>query len=131
VIGRRWDYLAWNDATTALFGDLCAVPKPSRNHVWMTFMDPARREMFVDGDRSHRRIVAKFRADSARHIGDPEFRALIEALRGSSPEFARAWRKHEVSRTAGGRRELDLTRSSGGCCSSTRRSASPTLPSSG
>ena len=44
VIGRRWDYLAWNDAATALFGDLGAVPKAARNHVWLHFMDarPAR-----------------------------------------------------------------------------------------
>jgi transcriptional regulator with XRE-family HTH domain len=106
VIGRRWDYLAWNDAATALFGDLGSVPKAARNHVWMQFMDAARREMFPDWERSARLVVAKFRADSARHIGDPQFDQLIATLKKSSPEFCRAWRKHEVARSGEGRKEI-------------------------
>jgi transcriptional regulator with XRE-family HTH domain len=106
VIGRRWDYLAYNSAACALFGDFDAVPKAARNHVWMHFMDPARREMFPDWERSSRLLVAKFRADSARHIGDPEFEALIATLRKSSPEFCKAWKKHEVARTGVGRRTV-------------------------
>jgi transcriptional regulator with XRE-family HTH domain len=106
IIGRRWDYLAWNDAAVALLGDLGAVPRAARNHAWLTFTDPARREMFTDWERSSRTLVAKFRADSARHLGDPEFESLIAALRRSSPEFARAWDRHEVSRSGEGRKDL-------------------------
>jgi transcriptional regulator with XRE-family HTH domain len=106
VLGRRWDYLAWNDATVALFGDLAAVPRNSRNHIWMHFMDPARRDMFPDWARSTRIMAAKVRADSARHIGDPEFEQLVSTLRKSSPEFCRAWKKHEVATTGSGRKEI-------------------------
>ena len=106
VIGRRWDYLAWNRAALALWGDFDAIPKPARNHVWVHFMDPARREMYPDWAHSTRLLVAKFRADSARHIGDPEFDTLISALRKSSPEFCKAWRKHEVAHAAVGRKTV-------------------------
>jgi transcriptional regulator with XRE-family HTH domain len=106
ILGRRWDYLAWNPATAALFGDLGAVPRPARNHVWLTFMDPARRQMFTDWERSHPLLVAKFRADSARHLGDPAFEEMIQALRRSSPEFAQAWKRHEVAEGSAGRKEL-------------------------
>jgi transcriptional regulator with XRE-family HTH domain len=106
VIGRRWDYLAWNAAAVALFGDFAAVPRSARNHLWMHFMDPARRELHPDWDRSARVMAAKFRADSARHIGDPSFEELIVTLRKSSPEFCTAWRKHEVIRTTEGRRVM-------------------------
>lgn len=106
VLGRRWDYLAWNRAATALFGDLDSTPRASRNHAWLTFMDPARREMFTDWDRSSRLLVAKFRADSARHLGDPGFEHLISALRRSSPEFRQAWKRHEVARSGEARKEL-------------------------
>jgi transcriptional regulator with XRE-family HTH domain len=106
ILGRRWDYLAWNEAGVALLGDLGAVPRAARNHAWLTFTDPARREMFTDWERSSRTLVAKFRADSARHLGDPAFESLIAALRGSSPEFARAWERHEVSRGGEGRKDL-------------------------
>jgi transcriptional regulator with XRE-family HTH domain len=106
IIGRRWDYLAWNDAAVALLGDLASVPRAARNHAWLTFTDPARREMFTDWERSSRLLVAKFRADSARHLGDPEFDALVAALRKSSPEFSRAWDRHEVSHSGEGRKDL-------------------------
>jgi transcriptional regulator with XRE-family HTH domain len=106
ILGRRWDYLAWNDAAEALLGDLGSIPRALRNHAWLTFTDPARREMFTDWERSARVLVGKFRADSARHIGDPEFESLIAALRRSSPEFARAWERHEVSQGGDGRKDL-------------------------
>jgi transcriptional regulator with XRE-family HTH domain len=106
VLGRRWDYLVWNDAATAVFGDLALIPRAARNHVWLTFMDPARREMYPDWERSSRLLVAKFRADSAHHLGDPGFEELIHALRQSSPEFCRAWQLHEVSRGSVGRKEV-------------------------
>jgi transcriptional regulator with XRE-family HTH domain len=107
IIGRRWDYLAWNEAACALLGDLGALPRSARNHVWQTFMDPSRRTLFTDWERTYPLLVAKFRADSAHHLGDPEFEELIAALRRSSPEFAAAWTRHEVARAGGGRKELN------------------------
>jgi len=106
VLGRRWDYLAYNRAACALFGDLDSIPPAIRNHVWLTFMDPTRREMFTDWERSARLCAAKLRADSARHLGDPSFDELVQALRKSSPEFCRAWKRHEVERATAGRKEL-------------------------
>ncbi len=107
VLGRRWDYLAWNRATCALLGDLASVPRAARNHVWLHFMDPSRREAFSDWERASRLLVAKVRADSAEHLGDPAFDQLIQALRKSSPEFCREWKRHEVSRAGVGRREIN------------------------
>jgi transcriptional regulator with XRE-family HTH domain len=106
VLGRRWDYLAYNRAACAVFGDFDSILRGARNHLWLTFMDPGRREMFGDGERGARLVVAKFRADSARHLGDPSFEELIQALRSSSPEFCKAWKRHEVSRSGEGRKEL-------------------------
>jgi hypothetical protein len=70
-------------------------------------MDPSRRTLFTDWERTYPLLVAKFRADSAHHLGDPEFEELIGALRRSSPEFAEAWTRHEVARAGGGRKELN------------------------
>ena len=106
ILGRRWDYLAWNGAACAVLGDFDSIPRPSRNHVWLHFMDPARRELFADWERSSRLLVAKFRADSARHLGDPAFEELIGALRQSSPEFCKEWKRYEVARTGEGRKQV-------------------------
>jgi transcriptional regulator with XRE-family HTH domain len=106
ILGRRWDYLAWNHAAVVLLGDLGRIPRGRRNHAWLTFTDPARREMFTDWKCSSRLLVAKLRADTARHIGDPEFESLIAALRSSSREFADAWERHEVSQSGPARKDL-------------------------
>jgi transcriptional regulator with XRE-family HTH domain len=106
VIGRRWDYLAWNRAACVVFGDYDKVPKAARNHLWLMFMDPARRVMHPDWEKGARMAVAKFRADSASHLGDPSFDELIQALRQSSQEFCKAWKRHEVARSGEGRKEL-------------------------
>ena len=106
ILGRRWDYLAWNRAASTVICDYDRIPRAMRNHVWLQFMDPARRERFPDWERSSRLLVAKFRADSARHIGDPAFEELISALRKSSPEFCKMWARHEVSGAGVGRKEV-------------------------
>ena len=106
ILGRRWDYLAWNRAASAVICDYDRIPRAMRNHVWLHFMDPSRRELFPDWERSSRLLVAKFRADSARHIGDPAFEQLITALRKSSPEFCKMWARHEVAGAGVGRKEV-------------------------
>ncbi|HXD64991.1 MAG TPA: helix-turn-helix transcriptional regulator [Solirubrobacteraceae bacterium] len=106
IIGRRWDYLAWNRAACMILGDLGAVPRPARNHLWMHFMDPARRELCPDWSQISRLMAAKFRADHARHIGDPSFDQLVATLRRSSPEFCELWGKHEVAQSGYGRKPL-------------------------
>jgi transcriptional regulator with XRE-family HTH domain len=106
VLGRRWDYLAWNAAACAVFGDLEQIPRGARNHVWQFFTSPARRELMTDWQRNSRLMVAKFRADSARNIGDPEFERLIAALHRVSPEFCKLWKRHEVARGGDARKVL-------------------------
>jgi len=106
LLGRRWDYLAWNRAATALFGDFGEIPRGARNHLWQMFMDPHRRTLLPDWPAHSRLVVAKFRADSARQLGDPAFDELIAALTQASPEFARAWKRHEVAQSVQGRKEL-------------------------
>src|SRR5207253_3160690 len=107
VLGRRWDFLAWNRAHTAVFGDPAELPEGRRNLIWAVFMDPARRKLHTDWARGSRNAVARFRADSARHVGDPDFEELIGALNEGSPEFRRAWERHEVARSGIGRKVLD------------------------
>jgi transcriptional regulator with XRE-family HTH domain len=106
LIGRRWDYLAWNRATAAVFGDFGQIPRAARNHLWQLFTDPGRRTLMPDWPAHSRLVVAKFRADSARHLGDPAFDELVAALQQVSPEFAKAWNRHEVAQASQGRKEL-------------------------
>jgi transcriptional regulator with XRE-family HTH domain len=107
LLGRRWDYVAWNRSFEVVFSWEPGAEPLSRNHVWLWFMDPSRRTL-CSGDwaTSARLLVAKFRADSAKNIGDPAFEELISALNSSSPEFRKLWKRHEVAGSGDGRKEL-------------------------
>jgi len=107
ILGRRWDYLAWNRAFAVVFGDPAAWPEGRRNAIWAIFNDPARRRLLrTDWEVGARTAVARFRADCARHVGDPDFEELIAAMHDSSAEFARWWKRHEVIRSGVGRKVL-------------------------
>jgi transcriptional regulator with XRE-family HTH domain len=106
VIGRRYDFLAWNRAYEVVFGDPTTLPDGRANFLWAIFVDPLRRELMPDWPQAQRRAAAKFRADAARHIGDPDFEELIEALNAASPEFRELWPRHEVATTGEGRKHL-------------------------
>jgi transcriptional regulator with XRE-family HTH domain len=106
IIGRRWDILARNRAFIAVFGDPPPLADGRRNLIWNLFMDPGMRRLISDWERSSRNAVARFRADSARHVGDPDFEALIEALREGSRPFRERWERHEVATSGVGRKLL-------------------------
>jgi transcriptional regulator with XRE-family HTH domain len=107
ILGRRWDYLAWNDAMAALFGDPGEVEPERRNQLWLLFTDPARRALMPDWKRTGRVLLSRFRADYARHVGDPAFDRLVSDLHDASPEFRKWWAQHEVKGGTDGRKELN------------------------
>ncbi len=106
LTGRRFDFLAWNRAHAVVFGDPAAMPDGRRNLLWSLFTDPARRKLHPDWEDGARRIVARFRGEAARHVGDPDFDDLISALQDRSPEFREWWDLHEVATSGVGRKIL-------------------------
>lgn len=102
IYGERWDFLAWNRATTTIHGDLSAVEGMERNGVYRLFMKPELREMLEDWELHARDCVAKLRTLHARNVGDPRFNELIGLLQAQSPEFAAWWDQHNVQLPRGG-----------------------------
>ncbi len=98
VLGRRWDILAWNRAAQVLFGDYGRLEGDARNVMHLVFADPLHRRLLVDWEELAPIWLAMFRADSARHAGDPEFERLIGVLMRTSQEFRAWWPRHEVLR---------------------------------
>jgi transcriptional regulator with XRE-family HTH domain len=107
ITGRRFDFLAWNDAHSAVFGNPGEMPDGRRNLVWSIFMDPGRRTLHSDWNKGSRRLVARFRAQAARYVGDPDFEDLIRALQKGSPEFREWWDLHEIASSGVGRKTLN------------------------
>jgi transcriptional regulator with XRE-family HTH domain len=105
VLGRRWDYLAWNRAAEALFGISEGSPQYDRNMVWRLFTSPAMRER-PNWEQLARGTLSEFRAANARYFGDPEFEELIEDLKQVSPDFCRWWPHHDVRPALDGHKSI-------------------------
>lgn len=97
VIGRRWDYLAWNLAADATFAISEASPPHARNVVWHFFTSPTTREHFPHWEQMAQGLLAEFRTASACYPGDAWLEELIEDLKEASPEFCRWWPHHDAS----------------------------------
>ncbi|TGV95550.1 transcriptional regulator, partial [Mesorhizobium sp. M2D.F.Ca.ET.145.01.1.1] len=92
------DVLAWNPAAAAVFGDYGLLEGDSRNIVHMVFTNPHHRRLLVDWEELARVVLASFRAESAKYVGDPDFDRLIALMMSSSPEFRDWWPRRDVAR---------------------------------
>jgi transcriptional regulator with XRE-family HTH domain len=110
VLGRRWDVLAWNRAAEVLFGDYGQLQGDQRNIMHMVFANAAHRRLLVDWKEIAPVALAMFRADSARHLGDPDFERLIATLSQASAEFRLWWPRHEVRQLLSNPKRIDHPR---------------------
>ena len=99
IIGDLGDVLAQNTMSEALFGCVCTVKPGDRNIPWRWFTDPFVRAAYPEEEHEwYSRVhVADLRAAVARRGADEAASALVERLRGASPEFAQLWARHEVA----------------------------------
>jgi transcriptional regulator with XRE-family HTH domain len=94
LIGPRTDVLAWNAGATAMLGEPTRAPDGRQNLLWWLFTAADLRA--EQRRETARNTLARFRAEHARRIGDPDFAALIEALEARSEQFRAWWPRHEV-----------------------------------
>lgn len=110
ILGRRYDYLAWNEAANALFSISDIISDTSspyaRNMVWRLFTSLTTRERH-NWEAVARATLAEFRTASARYPGDPWFDELIEDLKQVSPEFCQWWPHHDVRSALDGHKVIE------------------------
>ncbi|MBV8651623.1 MAG: helix-turn-helix domain-containing protein [Alphaproteobacteria bacterium] len=105
LLDRLWQARSWNDAAGRLFapwfdsGEACLLR--------FVFLAAAARRFIVDWEDRARRLIAEFRADTARNPDDPEVQALVRDLQDRSADFARFWRDHAVLAREGGARRFN------------------------
>ncbi len=96
VLGRRWDRIAWNAAACALFEDFSQLSVRERNLIWQVMTSTDRNRFVGDSEYMTRLILAEFRSDYGRHVGDPWFVELIRDLEAVSSEFRQWWTQYDV-----------------------------------
>lgn len=104
-LDRCWNAVCWNAAASRLFAGWLGGPEP--NLLRFLFLDPSARRLVVDWPDRARRVIAEFRADFSRSLGDPQMRRLVESLRGETPDFAALWDDQAVLGREGGLRRFD------------------------
>jgi transcriptional regulator with XRE-family HTH domain len=102
LIDRLWRARAWNPPAARLFADWLEGDEPCL--LAYVFLDGAAPAFIADWENRARRLVAEFRADSARNPDDPSLRALIDRLASGSRAFAAFWSDHAVLAREGGTR---------------------------
>lgn len=95
ITGRRRDVLAWNQASD-LIHKWTELPVDRRNVLWSLFMDSSARHLHADWEEAVPLSVAALRAEAGRHLGDSDYRSLIDELMGASQEFAALWARRDV-----------------------------------
>ncbi|SFJ73790.1 Helix-turn-helix domain-containing protein [Paenibacillus sp. UNC496MF] len=97
AMDARMNIVAWNAAMRVLHGDLDRTTGRERNLLWYTFLSADFRRLKGDEWEEHaRRTVAQFRAEMARHPGDPWWNGHVAAVSGASAEFRDLWERHDV-----------------------------------
>lgn len=104
VLGRYWDFLAWNVAANRLFGNLDTLPDPQRHMIGYVFLRPETRSLLPDWEARAQAITAEFRADCSQYAADGYFNQMVDSIRAASPDFDRMWGRHDVRPRVGGQR---------------------------
>jgi transcriptional regulator with XRE-family HTH domain len=105
ALDRTWNVIAMNDGAARLFvGWTKAEPINLLHYV---VLDATARTLISDWSNRALRVIAEFRADSSRHVGEEHLRHFVDDLAEKSAFFRSAWDEHEVLNREGGRRCFD------------------------
>jgi transcriptional regulator with XRE-family HTH domain len=103
VFGRYLDVLAANPLATAIAPWFTA----GENLVRGAFLDPRRRELRPDWERTLAGTVAALRANVGPEVDDPRLTELVGELSLRSESFRRLWARHDVRPKGRGTSTID------------------------
>lgn len=106
VIGGSWDILMWNRAAELVMGPYSGFDGGAPNVLELLFSAQAR-QLFLSWENVARGALATFRADCAKHVGEPDYEARVARLTSLSPEFAAWWPRYDVAQRLAGKKCLD------------------------
>jgi transcriptional regulator with XRE-family HTH domain len=107
LLGPMTRVLAWNRAASAVLGSPDQLPYERRYLLWWLLVSPGERGRTPEREATARNTLARFRAEYARHAGEPEYEAFLAELSEHSPRFREWWDEHEVIEAQRGTKVLD------------------------
>jgi hypothetical protein len=97
VMNDRYDLLGWNAAYSVLWPGVVGAQPGERNILWQNFTYPDCCHPYVTRHEQLARLVAQFRSNYGRHVGEPAWTGFISSLQAMSPYFARLWEEQDVA----------------------------------
>jgi transcriptional regulator with XRE-family HTH domain len=98
IITPCFDYVAWNRASERIVPGFLGCPAVNAYNLARFVFGGQAMRVAVEGPREGpRNIVARLRANAARHPDDAAIGQLADELSDASPEFAALWRRREVA----------------------------------
>ncbi len=102
LLGRRLDFLAWNDPFDRLWKP-GSLPERRRNLMWLYFAKGTTARQTVGWQERACHLLGQFRAAAAEHPGDERFAELIQALHEESERFCEWWHRYNVEQALTGK----------------------------
>ncbi len=106
LLGAMTRILAWNHAASAVLGSPAHLPEERRYLLWWLLVEPGE-EMTPQREATARNTLARFRAEYARHAGEPEYEEFVAQIRDRSARFRDWWDEHEVIEAQRGTKVMD------------------------
>jgi transcriptional regulator with XRE-family HTH domain len=108
ILGRCWDYLAWNSAADQVLFLSRGLPPYEYNAVWRIFSNQKSYHLYQPHwEQTAQKVLAEFRADSVHFADEEWFKRMVADLQRVSPEFRTWWPRHDVRGRADSLKELD------------------------
>jgi transcriptional regulator with XRE-family HTH domain len=109
IVGRRWNFLAWNTNAEHVLLLSKSEPPYEYNIVWRIFTNPMVRYIYKnpEWEQVAQKVLAEFRADSARYAKEEWLKRLIADLQRVSPEFRAWWPRHDVRGRSDALKEIE------------------------
>jgi transcriptional regulator with XRE-family HTH domain len=96
LLGPMTRILAWNRAASVVLGSPNHLGPDRRYLLWWLLVDPGEGGMTAQREGTARNTLARFRAEYARHAGEPEYEAFLAELHEHSTQFRAWWDEHQV-----------------------------------
>jgi transcriptional regulator with XRE-family HTH domain len=110
LLGPMTRILAWNRAASVVFGSPDHLAPDRRYLLWWLMVDPGEGGMTAQRQATARNTLARFRAEYARHAGEPEYEEFLALIREQSAQFREWWREHEVIEAQRGTKVMEHAR---------------------
>jgi transcriptional regulator with XRE-family HTH domain len=96
LLGQMTRILAWNRAASVVFGSPNHLASDRRYLLWWLMVDPGESAMTAGRQATARDTLARFRAEYARHAGEPQYEEFLALMRERSALLRDWWGEHEV-----------------------------------